>query len=298
MPEALLYGLVILSAIAHAIWNALMKSAGDRVLTMVAIRTAGLILGLIALPVVEWPAPESWKWLALTAAVMFAYYALLIRSYDVGDMSVVYPLARGVAPVLTTIAAFLAIGETLGAGQIVAVAMISLGIMALSFGAGASRGAVGFALATGASVATYSSFAGLGVRSAGTVLGFQACLEIVTGFGMLGYGVTARHTAILGYARRHGTIGLLAGAVSVVGFLAYLMAARYLPLGPVTALRETSVLFGAVLGTIVLKEGFGLRRVAAALLVTLGTALLAVMRRGNLRSCHCLSRSKAASACR
>src|SRR5882757_5245824 len=217
MTPALLYGLVIGSAIAHAVWNALVKSAGDRALTMVAIRTAGLVLGLAALPFVGWPAPESWKWLALTAAVMFAYYALLIRSYGAGDMSVVYPLARGLAPVLTTIAAFLAIGETLGTGQIVAVALISLGIMALSFGAGASRHAVGFALATGIAVATYSFFAGLGVRTAGTVLGFQACLEIVTGLGMVGYALTSRRADLLGYARRHGAVGLFAGAVSVFG---------------------------------------------------------------------------------
>lgn len=278
MSAALLYGLVILSAIANAAWNALMKSAGDRTLTMVAIRTAGLILGLIALPFVDWPASESWKWLALTAAVMFAYYALLIRSYGVGDMSVVYPLARGFAPVLTTIAAFFAIGETLGPGQITAVVMISIGIMALSFGAGASGAAVGFALTTGVSVATYSFFAGLGVRTAGTVLGFQACLEIVTGFGMLGYGVVARRADLGVYVRRHGAVGLLAGAVSVLSFLAYLVAARSLPLGPVTALRETSVIFGTVLGTIVLKEGFGPRRIAAAVLVTAGIMLLAILR--------------------
>ena len=108
------------------------------------------------------PSPASWKWLAVTAVVMFAYYALLVRSYGVGDMSVVYPLARGLAPVLTTIAAFLVIGEALSTGQIAAVVMISIGIMALSFGAGASHAAVGFALATGVSVATYSFFAGLG----------------------------------------------------------------------------------------------------------------------------------------
>jgi drug/metabolite transporter (DMT)-like permease len=278
MSAALLYGLVILSAIANAVWNALVKSSGDRALTMVAIRVVGLMLGLVALPFVEWPSPASWKWLALTAAVMFAYYALLIRSYGAGDMSVVYPLARGLAPVLTTIAAFVVIGETLGTGQIVAVAMISLGIMALSFGAGASGAAVGFALATGVSVATYSFFAGLGVRTAGSVLGFQAWLEIVTGCGMLCYGVVARRADLLGYARRHGTVGLFAGAVSVLGFLAYLLAARSLPLGPVTALRETSVIFGTVLGTIVLKEGFGPRRIGAALLVTLGIGLLALLR--------------------
>jgi drug/metabolite transporter (DMT)-like permease len=278
MTPALLYGLVILSAIAHAVWNALVKSAGDRALTMVAIRTVGMLLGLVALPFVDWPAPESWKWLAVTAVVMFTYYALLVRSYGVGDMSVVYPLARGLAPVLTTIAAFLVIGEALSTGQIAAVVMISIGIMALSFGAGASRAAVGFALATGVSVATYSFFAGLGVRTAGTVLGFQACLEIVTGFGMLCYGVMARRTDLMVYARRHGAVGLFAGAVSVAGFLAYLVAAKSLPLGPVSALRETSVIFGAVLGTLVLKEGFGPRRIAAAVLVTVGIVLLAVLR--------------------
>jgi drug/metabolite transporter (DMT)-like permease len=278
MTPALLYGLVILSAIAHAVWNALVKSAGDRTLTMVAIRTVGMMLGLVALPFVDWPSPESWKWLAVTAVVMFAYYALLVRSYGVGDMSVVYPLARGLAPVLTTIAAFLVIGEALSTGQIAAVVMISIGIMALSFGAGASRTAVGFALATGVSVATYSFFAGLGVRAAGTVLGFQACLEIVTGFGTLCYGVVVRRADLLGYARRYGAVGLFAGAVSVAGFLAYLVAARSLPLGPVSALRETSVIFGAVLGTLVLKEGFGPRRIAAAALVTVGIVLLAVLR--------------------
>ncbi len=278
MSAALLYGLVIGSAIAHAVWNALVKSAGDRTLTMVAIRVAGLALGLMALPLVDWPSSESWKWLGLTAAVQFGYYALLIRSYAAGDMSVVYPLARGLAPVLTTIGAFLAIGETLSTGQIVAVVLISLGIMALSFGAGASRHAVSFALATGVAVATYSFFAGLGVRTAGTVLGFQACLEIVTGLGMVGYALLARRADLLGYARRHGAVGLLAGAVSVLGFLAYLVAARSLPLGPVTALRETSVIFGAVLGTIVLREGFGRRRIGAAVLVMSGIMLLAILR--------------------
>jgi drug/metabolite transporter (DMT)-like permease len=236
------------------------------------------MLGLIALPFVDWPAPESWKWLAVTSVVMFAYYALLVRSYGVGDMSVVYPLARGLAPVLTTIAAFLAIGEALSTGQVMAVAMISLGIMVLSVGAGASRAAVGFALATGVSVATYSFFAGLGVRTAGTVLGFQACLEIITGFGTFCYGAVVRRADLAAYLRRHGAIGLLAGVVAAAGFLAFLVAATSLPLGPVSAVRETSVIFGAVLGTIVLKEGFGPRRIAAAMLVTVGIVLLAASR--------------------
>jgi drug/metabolite transporter (DMT)-like permease len=278
MSAAVLYGLVILSAIAHPVWNAIVKSSGDRTLSMVAIRVAGLALGLVALPFVDWPAPQSLKWLALASVAHFAYYALLIRSYDIGDMSVVYPLARGLAPMLTTVAALLAIDETLSTAQMVAVGLISLGVMALSVGAGASRQAVGFALATGVAVASYSFLGGVGVRAAGTVLGFQAWLEIVTGGGMVGYALLARRSDLLPYARRHGQLGLLAGILSVAGFLAFLAAASRLPLGPVTALRETSVIFGAVIGTLLLKEGFGLRRVAAAASVASGIAMLAALR--------------------
>jgi drug/metabolite transporter (DMT)-like permease len=245
---------------------------------MVAIRSTGLLLGLAALPFVDWPAPQAWRWLALTALAHFAYYGLLIRSYDIGDMSVVYPLARGLAPVLTSIVAFIVIGESLSAGQVIAVGFISLGIMALSFGAGASRPAVAFGLATGVSVASYSFLGAVGVRAAATVLGFQACLEIVTGAGMGGFALLARRRDLLPYARRHGAMGLLAGLISVVGFLAFLTAASRLPIGPVTALRETSVIFGAVIGTLVLKESFGLRRIAAAASVVSGIAMLAALR--------------------
>jgi len=124
-------------------------------------------------------------------------------------------------------------------------------------------------------VATYSFFSGLGVRAAGTVLGFQACLEIVNGLGMVAYALATRRGALLSYTRRHGAVGLLAGAISVVGFLAFLAAAQHLPLGPVVAMRETSVIFGAVLGTLVLKEGFGIRRIVASIFVVGGIALLA-----------------------
>jgi drug/metabolite transporter (DMT)-like permease len=276
MSAELLYGLVILWAIAHPVWNAMVKSSDDRMLSKAAIPAVGAVVGLGALPFVAWPSAESWKWLALAAVAHFGYYACVIRSYDIGDMSVVYPLARGAVPVLTTIAAFLAIDETLGARQMLAVGLISLGVMALSLGAGASRQAVGFALATSVTIAGYSFFGGVGVRAAGTVLGFLACLEIVNAAGLVGYVVLFRRDDLVPYARRHGHAALLAGVISVLAFLAFLAAASRLPLGPVTALRETSVLFGALIGTLVLKEGFGLRRIAASASVASGVAMLAV----------------------
>jgi drug/metabolite transporter (DMT)-like permease len=271
-----LYGLVLFSAVAHAIWNSLVKSAVDRTLTMVTIRLTGLLLGLTVLPFVDWPQPESWKWLVLTAIVQFGYYALLIRSYGLGDMSVVYPLARGIAPVLVTITAFVSLGDALSPVHLVAVGLISFGIMILSLGAGASGGAVGYACATGLAVAAYSLFGGLGVRTAGTVLGFQACLEVVTGGGMAAYALATRRVEFLAYGRRHAGIGLFAGTMSVLGYLAFLAAAKSLPLGPVVALRETSVVFGTLIGTFVLREAFGLRRITASTFVISGIAILAL----------------------
>jgi drug/metabolite transporter (DMT)-like permease len=182
------------------------------------------------------------------------------------------------APVLTTLAAAFAIGEGLSPGQMLAVALISVGIMALSFGARSQSRAVVLAIATGIVVAAYSFFAGVGVRAAGTALGFQACLEIVTGLGTVGYVGFIRRTDLADYARRHAVSGLAAGVLSVVGFLAFLIAARSLPLGPVVALRETSVIFGALLGALVLKEGFGLRRMVASVLVVSGIAVLGLLR--------------------
>jgi drug/metabolite transporter (DMT)-like permease len=276
MSASAFYGLVLFSAVAHATWNSLMKSAGDRTLTMVTIRFTGFVLGLAALPFVDWPNPESWKWLLLTAGVQFGYYALLIRSYGLGDMSVVYPLARGITPVLTTIAAFASLGETIGPVQLAAIGLISFGIMVLSVGAGASGPAVGYACATGLAVAAYSIFGGLGVRAAGTVLGFQACLEIVTGGGMAAYALATRSGDILMHVRRRGAIGFFAGTMSVFGYLAFLAAARFLPLGPVVALRETSVIFGSLIGTLVFKEALGLRRITASSFVISGIAVLAL----------------------
>jgi uncharacterized membrane protein len=106
--------------------------------------------------------------------------------------------------------------------------------------------------------------------------GLQAWLEILTGLGMLSFVATRRWSAIRAFARTNCHFGLLAGLLSVAGYLAYLAAARVLPLATVSALRESSVIFGAVIGATLLKEGFAARRIAAAIMVTCGIAALAL----------------------
>src|SRR5690242_13861607 len=100
MSPELLYGLVLLAAAAHAIWNALIKRAADATMMMGKIRLVGLVFGLCVVPFVPWPTPTTWTFLALASVATFAYYVLLLQSYRIGDLSLVYPIARGSAPVI------------------------------------------------------------------------------------------------------------------------------------------------------------------------------------------------------
>jgi drug/metabolite transporter (DMT)-like permease len=134
---------------------------------------------------------------------------------------------------------------------------------------------VGYALATGVSIAGYSLLGGLGVRSSANVFTFQAWLEIVTGIGFLVFAIARRRRDMRAFAKANGAVGAAAGVLSVGGYLAFLTAAQTLPLAPVAALRETSLIFGAVIGAVVFKEQFGLRRIAAAGLVAAGVMAIA-----------------------
>jgi drug/metabolite transporter (DMT)-like permease len=192
-----------------------------------------------------------------------------------GDLSLVYPLARGSAPVVLAFIAFVAIDERLAPTQITAVMLIGGGILMLVVGKGGDRMTIGFALATGISIAAYSFFGGLGVRSSSSVLGFQAWLEILTGIGFLTFAAIRRSGQIRAFGRTSGANGLLAGTLSVGGYLAFLAAAKVLPLAPIAALRECSLIFGTLFGAVLFKEGFDARRIAAASLVTCGVIALA-----------------------
>ena len=275
MSSESLYGLVLLAAAAHAIWNALVKRAADALLMMAAIRLVGLVFGLAVVPFLPWPNESTWVLLALACTATFAYYGLLIHCYQIGDLSLVYPIARGSAPLVLALIAFLVIDEHLTATQIAGIVLISVGILALVIGKGNDRRAVGYALATGISIATYSFLGGLGVRSSASVFGFQAWLEILTGIGMLAFAMIRRPGKVQAFVQTSGGIGLIAGALSVAGYLAFLTAAKVLPLAPIAALRECGLIFGAIIGAVVFKERFGIRRIVAAGLIAAGATAIA-----------------------
>ena len=277
MSANALYALVLVAALAHALWNAMVKSSSDRLLMLASIRVVGLLAGLVVAGFVPLPSVESIRFLVAAAAVHYLYYALMLNAYRVGDMSQVYPIARGIAPLLVVFLASLFAGELLGPLSALAVGFISMGIFLLAWsGRTLNRQAVFFALLTGVAIAAYSFLSGIGIRKSQSLLGYIAWLEITTGVGMMAVAYVRRKSVLWEFARTTWKSGLVAGLLSVTGYAISLWAMSVLALAPVVALRETSVVFAAIIGSVFLREGFAGRRVAAAAVVGAGIALLSV----------------------
>lgn len=277
MPHSAIYALVLVAAVAHASWNAMVKSSGDRLLMLTSIRVVGLLAGLAVATLVPLPSAESIPFLLAAAAVHYLYYALMLNAYRVGDMSQVYPIARGIAPLLVALLAAVFGGELLGPLSALAVLVLSVGIFLLALsGHTVNRKAVALALLTGVAIAGYSFLSGLGIRKSQSLLGYIAWLEVATGVGMASVAYVRRKSVLVEFARTQWRSGLIAGSLSVSGYAIALWAMSVLPMAPVVALRETSVVFAAIIGSVFLREGFAVRRVAAAATVLVGAVLLGV----------------------
>jgi drug/metabolite transporter (DMT)-like permease len=275
VTEPLIIGLVLCSAFIHAIWNAQVKGSSDRFATLVAIRCAGTIFGLAILPFVPLPAPASWPFLFGAAACHYVYYTFMLNAYRVGEFSQVYPIARGSAPLLVALLTLIFASEPLPASTLMAIGLMSAGIALLASG-GRGIEPVLYALGTGVTIAAYSYLSGRGIRLAGSNLSYMASLEILASLGMVVLGFTKMRTRVVAYLVPQWRTAIIAGVLSVGGYMIALWAMTHASIAGVVALRETSALFGALIGAYVMKEGFGARRIAAAALVVVGIVVYAL----------------------
>lgn len=272
----MVYALVLIAAVAHASWNAMVKSSGDRLLMLTSIRVVGLVAGLVVALFVPPPSSASIPYLLGAAFVHYLYYGLMLNAYRVGDMSQVYPISRGTAPLLVALLAALFAGELMSPVGTVAVVILSAGILTLALsGHTVNRQAIAFALLTGVAIAGYSFLSGVGVRKSQSVLGYIAWLEIATGIGMTSVAYVRRKPVLAEFVRTQWRPGLVAGLLSVTGYAVALWAMSVLAMAAVVALRETSVVFAALIGSLALREGFVAKRVTAAAAVVVGVILLA-----------------------
>jgi drug/metabolite transporter (DMT)-like permease len=285
--DPLIVGLLLLAALMHASWNALLKAdRSDRLATFGVIMTTGTIMGLCAVPFLPWPEPAAWKYLAMSIIIHVAYYTFLLKAYSYGDLSHTYPIARGLGPLLVALVSGQLIGEHLRAQDIVGVVLLTLGLITLAVPLSAAALQTGgrhglatvFAVLTGFTIAAYIIADGLGVRAAGPTfehrLAYIAWLCVLEGPWLLVLAIVLRPAAAVSHLRRYWWRGMIGGAIATVGYGIAIYALVLGPMAHVAALRETSVLFGALMGTLLLGEPFGLRRVAAAFVIVVGLVLM------------------------
>jgi drug/metabolite transporter (DMT)-like permease len=271
-------GAVLVAAVLHAVWNALAHAIGDQLVgfaligAAVAVGGAGIVLASPA------PSTASWPYLAASAVLHVAYNLMLMRCYRLGEFGQVYPLARGTSPWLVAIGAAVFVGEQLSAIRLVGVVIISVGLGTLVFVGGvptrAARPAIAAAVLTGVVIASYTTVDGVGVRNAGTVGGYTGWLFLLQGPVLPLAAVVARRGLLWRQARPHLLAGLAGGLLSLAAYALVLWAQTRGALAPIAALRETSVIVGAVIGAVLFGERFGRWRIAATVLVAGGVVLI------------------------
>jgi drug/metabolite transporter (DMT)-like permease len=270
--------LVLVAAVLHTAWNALVKIGGDRKMSTALVAA---LCGIVCLPLLLFatpPAPASWPFILGSILVHIAYYYGLASMYETGEFSLVYPLARGLSPLLVAIAAAAMAGEQLHSWQYLGVVVVSLGIASLAFGRGWPRGdharSILFAGFTCLTIAAYSVIDGIGVRRAGSSLGYIAWLFVIDGLPFPLLMALNRGRTFAAYARLHWRIGLGAALMSTLAYGIVIWAMGHSALAGVVSLRETSVIFAAAIGALFMGESFGRWRIAAAVAVTIGNVLI------------------------
>lgn len=272
--------LVLLAALLHASWNAWIRGGGDKLLDTTSMAVAAGVLAAAMLPFVGVPLAPSWPYLAGSVAVHFAYFSLLAAAYRHGEMSYAYPLMRGSAPLLTAIAAGGLIGEPLTAGGWIGIALLSLGILALTGdslrGGRFHLGSAAFALGNAATIVAYTLIDGVGVRKSGSALSYILWLTFLNAFPLALFSLLRAPHKLATSLRTRWRMALIAAVCSMASYGIALWAMGRAPIALVAALRETSVIFGTVIAAVFLKERFGATRYTAAAMVTAGAVAMKI----------------------
>ena len=269
---------VLAAGAMHAGWNALLKGApgGDPLLDTATVVAGGAFWSLLLIPFVSLPDPAAWKFAAASMVVHFAYYITLAQAYRTGDLSFAYPLMRGTAPLLVTLLGIVFLGEWPTLQIAAGVALICAGIVSIAFvrRGGHPPAAAAWALGNAAIIAVYTLIDGAGARASGTPGSYVVWLTFIECFPFLAWIHWRRGRSATAYLGRSWRRGLASGAASLGAYAIVLWAMTRAPVAAVSALRETSVLFAALIGAVWLKEGFTLPRIVGAASVVAGIAAL------------------------
>ncbi|MEQ8369603.1 MAG: DMT family transporter [Alphaproteobacteria bacterium] len=275
--EPLLVGLVLLSAVIHAVWNAMVKASGDRLLSVTCLMTPPALMGLAIAIWAPLPPLAVIPFLLFSGLSYSLHYAALLAAYRHGDLSQAYPIARGSGPLFVALLSAPVAGEFLSPLAWLGILAICGGILALALrrrGVGAPLRGITYALLVGLTIAAYSFSDALGARLPQDPFSYIGWMLMVQLMPLLTATLVARRRLIAPFLKRNGWRSLLGGTLAGFGYAVVVWAYSQGTIAPIAALRETSVIFAAVIGTLLLGEPFGRWRVAAAAMVAAGIVLL------------------------
>jgi drug/metabolite transporter (DMT)-like permease len=266
---------VLGAALLHATWNVLVKSGADQELETINVALGSGLVGLAAAFLLPAPAEASWPWLAGSALVHILYFVFLAGAYRWGELSYTYPVMRGGGPMIVALVGAIALGELLPPMETFGVLVICAGIFGFASGRH-DRRATAFAVANAVVIAAYTLVDAQGARLSGAPASYALWFFAANGVVILLYGLARRGGAVGGYFRAHWGRALVGGSCAVGAYGIALWAMTRAPVALVAVLRETSVVFAAVIAAIVLKEKMTRRRLAATGAVMLGLVALRI----------------------
>lgn len=276
--------IVLLGALLHASWNVIVKSGTDKYLNAVMISgAAGLITALI-IPFVPLPLLASWPYLLTSTLFQVCYVFLLAAAYSNGDMSLAYPLMRGTPPLLVALVAGPLIGEQLSPMQWLAIILICCGVMTMAADhllktttGQPTKRIIVIALINALFIAGYTLVDGVGIRLSGQPLSYILWAFLCNSIPLVVWGVWRYRGQLAGQVKAHGAVALLGGAGTLGSYGLALWAMTMAPVAMVSALRETSIVFGMVLSFFLLREAISRTRLAGAFLIISGTVLMRLL---------------------
>lgn len=267
---------VLAAAFLHALWNALIKTGTSKIGAMVILSVSEVPIGLAVAMTRPWPESQVWLWIAASASTHFFYKTFLTLAYDRGDLSRVYPIARGAAPMVVTLVGLFTLPDRVSVPQYAGIVILGAGILMMArgvFARGEDRRLLPFALGSAAATAGYTLIDGMGARVSGDAIAYVAWVFVADGMAFTLGSILIRGIDVLPRDRRSWMLGFIAGAASYGAYAVSVWAMTIAPIALVAALRETSILFAVLIGWLAFGEKMTRDKAMAALTIVAGVML-------------------------
>jgi len=270
---------VLGAALLHASWNAIIKTGLSKQTSMFLLSVGHAAIGICVAATKPFPVAEAWPWLLASGLIHMAYQLFLAFAYEQGDLSRVYPIARGAAPMMVLVVSLLFLSDPIGTMDYVGILVLGLGIAFMARGVftnGESRRLLPFAFGSAMATAGYTLADGLGARVAGDPLQYVGWLMMLSAAFYTPAAIALRGVEVIRASRRDWIMGLIAAAASFAAYAIAVWAMTVAPLALVAALRETSILFAVLLGWLLFGDKMDRGKVIAAVLIVSGVVLTRV----------------------